>query len=312
MGDPRYINFHSNELKTIPGLISNTLKNASLHAGTPWEEVNNFILRGIIKVHLLMDVQPSDPRTTAIGEFVIFKPDLDEKTAGNALHAYFFILISVLGILTYRKHSARLLIYGLTVISTFLLLSYVFKWHIFSGRFHLPFFLLFCPIVAVVLSRLWPAWMTSFLGAGFVVLSWPWLFSLNNRPLINDIRDISSESILRDSRESWYFPGNVGQYQVYKEMSDLILSAGCDDIAMMISGAGAEYPIWVYLGAPRDNLRIEWIISGSPTEKYRDLSFDPCAAICQYCPKDWETFRELPLVFQGSSFRLFLSEQRAK
>ena len=312
MGDPRYINFHSNELKTIPGLISNTLKNASLHAGTPWEKVNNFILRGIIKVHLLMDVHPSDPRTTSIGEFIIIKPVLDENTAGNALHAYFFVLISVLGILTYRKHPARLFFYGLTVISTFLLLSYLFKWHIFSGRFHLPFFLLFCPIAAVVLSRLWTARMISFLGVGFIVLSWPWLFSLKHRPLIYDIRDISSESILRGSRESWYFPRNVGQYQVYKEMSDLILAEGCDDIAMMISGAGAEYPIWVYLGAPRGNLRIEWIISGDPTDKYRDLSFDPCAAICQYCPKDWETFRELPLVYQRYSFRLFLSARRAK
>jgi hypothetical protein len=148
--------------------------------------------------------------------------------------------------------------------------------------------------------------MISFLGVGFIVLSWPWLFSLNNRPLITDIRDISSESILRGSRESWYFPRSK-QYQVYKEMSDLILTAGCNDIAMMISGAGAEYPIWVYLGAPRGDLRIEWIISGDPSEKYRDLSFDPCAAICQYCPQDWETFRELPLVYERFSFRLFLS-----
>jgi hypothetical protein len=51
---------------------------------------------------------------------------------------------------------------------------------------------------------------------------------------------------------------------------------------MAISGAGAEYPYWLLLGAPRDDLRIEWIVAGTPSAQYSDPEL-PCAIICDTC-----------------------------
>ena len=104
---------------------------------------------------------------------------------------------------------------------------------------------------------------------------------------------------------------NLGErkYEDFEALTDLIEDAGCSRVAVMISGNGREYPIWANLGAPREDLEIEWIVVGTPSEKYRDYSFEPCAAICQYCPPEWTTFRDLMLVYEDHNHRLFLKEQ---
>jgi hypothetical protein len=306
IGETSHIHFHSNNLKNVSGLISNTLKNASLHAGTPWEQVNDFIERGIIKAHLIMDLNPSDPRTTAIGEFRILKPDLDEKTAGNAFHAYFFIVSFMLMIITYKRQHPHSISLGLVSIAGFLLLSYLFKWQIFSGRFHLPFFILLVPVIASGYSNLGLTRITSLIGIIFILASAPWLVSLGNRPLIKDIRDPASPSILRGSRESWFFPGSAEADKRIIEITDRISSVNCNDVALLLSGGGAEYVYWAYLGAPRSNLNMQWIISGGYSERYEDPSFEPCAAICEKCPESWTKFRDLPLDYEFGSTKFFL------
>jgi predicted sugar kinase len=54
------------------------------------------------------------------------------------------------------------------------------------------------------------------------------------------------------------------------------------------------------LGAPNDNLTIEWVVDGSFSSKFRDESFIPCAVICdRSCPQDWQEVRGLPLNYQN-------------
>jgi hypothetical protein len=79
-------------------------------------------------------------------------------------------------------------------------------------------------------------------------------------------------------------------------------------VGVLISGGGADYPLWVLIGAPDADLRLEWIISGPPSTRYRDMSFEPCALVCERCPQEWEMYRDLPLVYGHSNFRLYLDE----
>jgi hypothetical protein len=92
-----------------------------------------------------------------------------------------------------------------------------------------------------------------------------------------------------------------------KSVTSQILDAGCNEVGIAISGAGAEYPYWVLLGAPRDDLRIEWIVAGTPSARYTDPNFEPCAVICDTCD-DASSYRGLPLVAVKGKIRLYLGK----
>lgn len=90
-------------------------------------------------------------------------------------------------------------------------------------------------------------------------------------------------------------------------MRILIEETGCSDIGIMLSGDAAEYPLWVVLGKPSEELTIEWIISrGDPTGIFRKSEYKPCALICGKCPLEWTSFNDLPLVNDDYGYRLFL------
>jgi hypothetical protein len=71
-------------------------------------------------------------------------------------------------------------------------------------------------------------------------------------------------------------------------------------------GTSREYLIWSSLGAPRKDLRIEWLGHTSASERYADKGFLPCAVICKSCPEDWRDVLGFPVVYDEPPFRLYL------
>jgi hypothetical protein len=67
-----------------------------------------------------------------------------------------------------------------------------------------------------------------------------------------------------------------------------------------------EYLFWDMLDAPREDLRVEWIVSGSPTDRYKPSDFQPCAILCERCPSDWTEAQGLPLLVDAGEVRLFM------
>jgi hypothetical protein len=91
-------------------------------------------------------------------------------------------------------------------------------------------------------------------------------------------------------------------------MTSAIEEKGCKDIGLMLSGDTGEYPLWVLLDAPNEDLKIDWIISkNDPSGKYRIEGFEPCAVICEGCGSYDEMYNGLPLVFDAYGFRLYLA-----
>jgi len=91
-------------------------------------------------------------------------------------------------------------------------------------------------------------------------------------------------------------------------MTGLIRKAGCTQVGVVLPGGGIEYPIWALLGAPREGVRLEWLLGGDPSARYSDPSFAPCAVFCDTCPSEWNVVRGLPEVYHRGQFRLFLAE----
>jgi len=291
---------HNNELRTWQGIASNVMRNAAMHMGTPWDSVNDQLTRLIRGIHFKMGLNLNDPRTTSQGEFRVLPWIADENIAPNPVHFYLILLGFAASLIGLRRLGRRLIVYELLVLSTLLVFSIVFKWQIFSSRYHLPFFVLFAPAVGAVLAALLPRWATALLSVSLVAASWYALVAIPNRPLIPAN---GSPSLLTAPRESFY--GGPGTYYSFVESTRFIKASKCTEVGLVLSGASIEYPVWPLLGAPTSGVHIAWIAPNTPSGRYADPGLKPCAVICQNCG-DRTTFRDLPLVYSRGNLQLYL------
>jgi general stress protein CsbA len=303
--DPDNTASFRNGMMNAGGLVSNLLRNAGLQLHTPWPEVNYQITRLIMGIHFKLGLDVNDPRTTAQGEFMIGRLTTHEDVTFNPLHSLLIGIVFVASLALIKRTSRMLMIYQGLVILGFVAFSFIFKWQIFGSRLLLPFFLLYAPIVGTLISLLITAWLVSVLGIGLAASSFMWLVSIYPRPLFPLSGRTEWPSVVTASREQMYFTSIPGAYQPMKAIARHILDAQCNEVGMAISGSGAEYPYWVLLGAPRDDLRIEWIVAGTPSAQYSDPGFQPCAIICDTCA-DQHSFRGLPLLSRFGGINLYL------
>jgi hypothetical protein len=295
-----------NELMTLPGMLSNVLRNAGLHLGTPKQSVNQWIFDQVAHIHDWIGVDINDPRTTLHGEYnPISGFALHEDVVGNLFHAGLVVITFLAALIARKRLGNRTLVYVLLVTSTFFLFSLVFKWQIFGTRYFMPFFVLFAPAISLVLTRLLSPTVAGVIGILLLLAGFPWLFSINSRPLVATDQSYVS-SILHTPRQELYFANGTHLEKPFTTMTNQINAAGCSKVGIMLSGGNAEYPLWVLLGAPRRSLEIEWLVSGTPTDRYTDPNFQPCAIICQKCPQDWQTLRGLPIAYDDGAYRLYL------
>jgi hypothetical protein len=306
--DPGQISTHSNQSKNVPGLLSTTLRNISLHLGTPSPYVNKGIFLLVERIHDVLGIDINDPHTTVHADFKINKTNTNEIKAGNPLHMYSFFLVLLYLISHTKRQDKFLLLYSTLCLSTLFVFSFIFKWQLFGSRYHVPFFLLISPIFGVVVSNIqFHIWRWGYL-ISFSLLSVPWLVGIESRPLIPNNATIN-KSVLEERREALLFGSSPDYLKPYEHVSQSILRSECNEVGIALSGHAAEYPFWFLLGAPRDNLTIEWVVDGSFSAKFRDESFIPCALICdRSCPQDWQEVSGLPLKYQTAGYRLFIGD----
>jgi len=305
LSNPVDFETHSNQLRNVRGVLSTLIKNAGMHAGLPYlQGVNNEWNLLILKAHIKLGLEIQDPRTTAVGVFHVSPPSTQEDLVSNPYHAYLILVLVILMFVMVKKQGWSLIVYGLLTISTFILFSYIYKWNGFGTRYHLPFFVLFAPIAGVISGSFDKIKLGYLVALLLLIGSYPWIFSIDSRPLIPKLgRSILQSSILNVSRENLYF-ANSDLHDTYKQITDEIKSIGCSDIGIMLHGDDPEYLLWVLLGAPRSSLNIEWIVS-SPTTRYEQLDFEPCAVICKDCGMN-QNIRGNSFTEQFGDLQLFL------
>jgi hypothetical protein len=227
-----------------------------------------------------------------------------EDRTGNPVHLAFILLAAGIAIFS-KKTGGPVRAYALLAISTFLLFSIGNTYQVFGNRLLIPFFLLAAPLVGLVVTR-WRAWLS--LGSGFLMLlaGLPWLLSLQSRPIVPIPGQTVSKSILETPRQELYFANVGGLGSDQKTVVDRIQAAACTQVGLMLAGDDPEYLWWVLLGAPNPNLRLEWMVSGTPSDRFTDPAFKPCAVICTSCPTEWQAVDDLPLQYQSGNLRLFL------
>ena len=308
LGDPAKVGLHTNQNLSWRGVASNVLRNAALHSGTPYPTFNQWIYDNILKTHIKLGLEINDPGTTSAGSFRRV-PGLatHEDLVGNLAHAVLILMVAPLALVRWRPLGRLPVFYMAAVIAGFLTFSLVFKWQIFASRLHMPFFVLFAPLIAVVFSRVFHENTSRLVGLALLVGALPWLVGINSRPLFPLPGRASVRSVLVESRETLLYVNGQNLIGPHQAMLGLIEAENCSTVGVAISGSGAEYPYWVGLGAPRESLQIEWLVGG-PSARLEKPDFQPCAVICQKCPEAWETIRGLPKVYDDTVFRLYLAE----
>jgi len=308
LGPQAGLDIHSNEILDWRVLVSNTLRNASLHAWSPFSKFNAAVYVGLQTVHRWMDLDLADSRTSMHGTFSIQRPSTDEKKAGNFYHAV--LILATISVLAFAKKEGfvQSRILAARIILSFPILSIAFKFSIFGARYHTAFFVLLAPVVARVLDEHLNPQAQTILAAGLILSSWPWLVGIDQRPLLP--KEPGRVGLLTSTRQEMLFPELPGLEKEYSAVSEAILRSGCQKVGIAIKGSGAEYPYWAMLGAPQTDIEFEWIIGdGAPSADFRDADFEPCALICDdTCPEEWDTFRGMPIILESAGFRLYMED----
>jgi hypothetical protein len=195
--------------------------------------------------------------------------------------------------------------YGLVVLLSFVVFSWLRSFDVYGARQHLTFFALSAPLVGLVMSRTLPAKAQSALIGLFLALAVPWVLLNQTRPLVGWQPRTRSESVLVAPRDKVLFANVFQLRKPYMAAAQLVENSGCRSVGLFIDSHDPEYAWWWLLGAPESGVRIEIVDPLRATERYVDPSFKPCAMICTLCG-DRESWRDLTLAGRFDDVSVFL------
>jgi hypothetical protein len=307
LSNPDDFKNHINQLMTPAGLLSNVIKNAALHAGMPSDYLNNELDILIRKVHVKIGVDIMDPRTTGDGTFMIREPSFNEDSVSNPIHAILALVSLMIIIILAGKLGWKTLLYAGCIIAGFVFYSAFYKWHLFNVRYHLSFFVLFGAVFGMATGAFTRIRWGTVVGALLCLTSIPWLVSLPSRPLI-PIKGIANQpSILAQTRADLRFSNCKDCQPVFSSLVEQIEANDCSQVGIMLNGDAGEYLFWRLFTIPMDKLRIEWIVAGTPSDRYKPMDFEPCAVICEGCGADQTSIRGLNLFSAGYGYGLYMN-----
>lgn len=269
---------YSNDVFSISSVTSNVIRNIGLQIGTPFDNVNAFLNKGIYKVYRVIGIDPNDIRTTWPGtKFQVLPLSLHEDTAGNPLHLILILVSIPILILQHRKKKDTIY-YFVCLVVAFILFCLYLKWQPWNSRLHLPLFILWSSLIGLLLSQIRIHWIADLCIVVLLIGALPYLLDNNSRPIIGQ------ESIMVTSRTKLYFNNRPSLAEPYIGSVKFLSNTQCSDIGLVLGGDDWEYPFWVLLGEDgKRTVRLEHVnvtnISQVISSEYPFNNFTPCAVI---------------------------------
>jgi hypothetical protein len=301
----------TNGVRNWKVLVSNLTRNAALHADLPFPRAENWLTLNILRLHEDLGMSESDPLTTVNDAFYIPTINTSERTSGNPLHAMLivFSFVVIIGMVVLGKEDPEILVYAGAIFFSLLLFCYLLKWQPTNGQLHLPYFVLFAPLVPIFLDKIAKFRFETLIAVLLLIYSVPWLLMTRERPVITIGGVTSPISVLSGQREAIYFVTNPEDYTPYLAITEIIRDAGIMSVGLDLTEESEEYPFWVLLGAPSADLRIEWVDSQTRSKNLLDSDFLPQAIICEDCSaEEIERYREDYQQIAYDGFDLFITD----
>jgi hypothetical protein len=282
---PMELSQQMNEVRNWRVMISNIARNAALHADLPFLRADTWLTNSVETLHENLGLDINDPLTTLAESFFIPKVNTSEETSGNPFHAAIIVLsiTAVVGMVVLGKEDPDILGYAGAIFFSVVLFCYFLKWQPSGARLQLPFFILFAPLIAVLLDWARKMQVETILAVILLFYAMPWLFQTAERPIIPVGTRANSWSVFNENWQRLYFASNPEDYQAYWAVTNEIKTRGINRIGLKLTSTSEEYPLWALLGAPKDDLRIEWIDVDTPSSQYLDNNFSPQAILCEAC-----------------------------
>jgi len=201
--------------------------------------VSKFITSTFLDLHSLTMIDIKDPKFTYGGSYRAFDKPMglfrDEGLAGNFIHIVLMMISIPVGLILSNNYKTKQLL--VVAVFTFALFSFLLKTNTFISRLQLPLFILWVPILALVLFK-----SKHKLSALLPVLIWlaalPWLANNAGRPLIpHDPDYIVNQLALDDNLYFLSFPDSIATIDL---IADRIVAQDCLRI-------GLAFPIFEYL-----------------------------------------------------------------
>jgi len=248
---------------------------------TPSSAVNSLLVRGMQALPPVFGLGPD------------FQAELSqaawnhEDTAGNPVHL-FLVPWALAGLIVYgrRMESALPIYYTLVSLATYTLVPVVIGHgnSIWGLRYQLPFFILLAPTIAMAFSLPRIRWIAPAVAGAFLVSSLPWVFLNNTRPIIGLAPwPTRIDSVFTAAPEDILLAVDSSSRHTYAEGAEAVKASGCMDVGLRLNSSDLEYAFWWLLDAPQSGVYLETIYTFSYLERYRDLTFKPCAIICTIC-----------------------------
>jgi len=271
----------TNNIFTFSSIVSNILRNAGLHMGTPIKQFNHALEKGICSAHSVLGIDLNDPRTTFMGTgFQINNHPAHGDYAGNPIH-FVLILLTILIIIFFWKQRKEPYFRGyvITLVAALLLFCMSLKWQPWHSRLHLPLFVLWSPVIAVIMSTAVNKWIANVIMMTLMITCFHWVLKNESRPLIGQ------NSILNTRRVDQYFNDLIiinmkGIMKSYYDCALTVSSRKCNNIGLHLGGDHWEYPLWVLIKQSSKPMpRIEHVAVQNDSKRYLIENFNPCALL---------------------------------
>lgn len=262
---------YSNEVHTIPAMVSNIARNVGTHIQTPYPNINSRIANSFESLHKAIGIDISDPRTTfETTKFSIGKFSFNDEVDGNPFHMLLVIISYILVLIVGRlRRTPDILKYSLAVLGGFLFFCLYLKWQPWHSRLHTPLFVMWAPFVAVVFSKIFNRIFVNSLAVVILLLAVPWLLHCQTRPLIGE------NNIFKVSRNEQYFAMPIGIKGHFLQLKDYLKDKNPSQIGLYLGDDTWEYPLWVLLRQDSQDIRFEHInVTNASSKKYDIPPFD--------------------------------------
>ena len=243
-----------NERFGLGVMASNLIRGAGRHVGTS-EAGNRVVYRAIRALHQLAGMDINDPATTVYGPYHIPRVSTHESTAGNPIHLVLIVLLGLLMIAWRRTRAGPThVLYALALLMGLCLFSGYIKWSPWRHRLHLPWFVLFAPVVAVALAKVARSRLITVLSAVLAVCCVPWLVWNSTRPVFTMPGLTRAGSVFAMPRRQQYFVTRPGSYRHYVKAFRALRAADCRRLALVCQPyhwqapevRSWEYYVWVF------------------------------------------------------------------
>ena len=245
---------YSNDIYTPRAFASNILRNVGTHiTGTPIKGVNSATAKAIVYLHKIIGIDPNDPRTTWAGtQFGPPSHKFYDEIDGNPVHLV-LILLSYPLILVFSKlrKSIDIMIYSLAVLAVFLLFCFYLRWGPWHSRVHTGLFVLWAPVVAAVMLKIFNKHVLSVAAVVLLILAVPWLLWCVQKPLVGP------GNIFTTPRNELYFgTPSLGIKEPYLNAKDFLKDKELEQVGLILTSEPWEYPMLMLLH--QDNLDIQF------------------------------------------------------